>query len=77
MSNKTKYVQYVYHFDYPMNSIDVRCITKEQFKLIKTIYYTLKHPAAEMPVDVFQNITTFNQEQAERILKEHFPEEFI
>ncbi|UOK16936.1 hypothetical protein [Vibrio phage phiKT1024] len=77
MSNKSKYVQYVYHFDYPMNSIDVRCITKEQLKLIKDIYHTVKYPGDSMANEVFQNITIFNQTQAERILNEHFPEELI
>lgn len=77
MSSKPKYIQYVYHFDYPMNSIDVRCITKEQLNLVKGLYHAFTDQDETMSDEVFQNITTFNREQAERILKEHFQEELI
>lgn len=77
MSNESEYVRYVYHFDYPTNSIDVRCITKEQLNLVKGLYHAFRYQDETMSDEVFQNITIFNQSQAERILKEHFPEELI
>ncbi len=79
MRNESKYVQYVYHFNYPINSIDVRLIDDKQFQLIKELYHFYKKPndSELSPDQITKHATWLNMAQAERILNEHFPEELI
>lgn len=65
------YVQYVYHFQYPTNSIDVRRITKYEMEFLRRTYKLLleyrklgREPLA-------------NGIRAEQLLSDHFPEYLI
>lgn len=76
-ANDVRYVQYVYHFEWPVNSIDVRIITDKEMKFIKDLYNILINPNDSISMNLFQTSTEHNIKQAERILREHFPEELI
>lgn len=60
-----KYIQYVYHFPFPTQSIDVRTITTAQMEFCVS-YYSAKDPGIN---SIFSIV--------ERMFKEHFPEYVI
>jgi hypothetical protein len=61
----TDYIQYVYHFHYPMNSVDVRTITSEELEYL-TILFDNPDPETEHFQETFNTIL--------KMFKDHFPE---
>jgi len=61
------FIQYVYHFNYPVNSIDVRKMTDSELKFCIDIY--------NEDVNALCKSTSFAS--AKKLLEEHFPEYII
>lgn len=70
--------QYVYHFEYPINSIDVRVISEFQFEFMRTVIDFYESP---LSLDGYMTkpigSSLYNYETSLRLLKDHFPEELI
>lgn len=65
------YVQYVYHFQYPTNSIDVRRITKYEMEFVRKTYKLL------LEYRKLELVPLTNGRRAEQLLSDHFPEYLI
>lgn len=78
-SRKTRepYQQYVYHFEFPMNSIDVRCITTEEKTLLLNLSKAQPETEDGFSTKGYYFYTKNNREIAKQVLTEHFPEEII
>lgn len=66
-----QYVQYVYHFKYPTNSIDVRRITKYEMEFVQLSYKLL------LGYRKLGLVPLTNGRRAEQLLYDHFPEYLI
>lgn len=70
--------RYVYHFHFPINSIDVRKITEEEMQTCKIIldFYNQDFDPFGY-VDFPPGATLENYDRIKKMFKEHFPEELI
>ena len=62
---KEKYKQYIFHLDYPIDSIDVREINENQLCWLLDLYHDGSNTIY---------YTDLNYKQAKRILTEFYPE---
>jgi len=71
------YTQYVYHFEHPINSIDVRKIDDNDIAFLKFIYEEYEQPVKNKIKKYGvrnQYLTEHNYKTAKRLLREHFLE---
>lgn len=70
--------RYVYHFCYPMNSIDVRKVKDEQMQQCRDIVDFYEAPFdASGYVNRPDGADLLNYEKIKKMFKDHFPEELI
>lgn len=61
------FIQYVYHFQHPVNSIDVRKISEEELQFCLSSYR----------LELYAGCKSIHFKSAEKLLRDHFPEHII